>query len=111
MSRFAKTIGVRMLVAVLAIGAGVDASVVQAQEEGADDAAKYVQIHYNGDCDASNKRAYVSNTHTTKTILAALQWHLAGGKRISTNTFRLAPGTDIEVGCAGEVQLSSALYD
>jgi hypothetical protein len=108
MSRFAKTMTVRVLVAVLAIGAAVDASVVRAQD---DDAAKYVQVHYKGDCDATNKRAYVQNTNPTKTVLAALQWHLAGGKRLSTNTFRLDPGSEVEVGCAGEVQLTSALYD
>ena len=108
MSRFTKTITVRMLVAVLAIGAGVDASSVRAQD---DDAVRYVLVHYNGECDANNKHAYVQNTNSTKTILAALQWHLSGGKRISTNTFRLDPGADIEIGCAGEVQITSALYD
>ena len=108
MSRFAKTIGVRVLAAVLAVGASVGTSAVRAQE---DDAAQYVKIVYNGDCDANNKRAYVFNSHTSKTILAAVQWHLAGGKRISTNTFRLDPGANVEIGCAGEAQISSALYD
>ncbi len=84
------------------------ASAAAAQEA---EASKYLDIHYKGECDKVNKRAFVSSSHPDKTILATLQWHLTGGKRMSTNVFRLAPGADLEIGCAGEVLVTSAVFD
>lgn len=93
---------------VLGIALLVAASAATAQET---EPSKYLDIHYKGECDKVNKRAFVSSSHPDKTILATLQWRLSGGKRISTNVFRLMPGADLEIGCAGEVLVTSAVYD
>jgi hypothetical protein len=87
---------------------GLSALPAHSQES---EASQFVTIHYTGQCDKDNKRAYVLNTNKDKTVLANVSWHLAGGKRILTNSFRLPPGADIEVGCAGEAKLLSAVFD
>lgn len=74
-------------------------------------ASAYVSLKLEGDCDAQNKRLWLTNTHTFRTVMVTVRWRAAGGKDL-TEQFYPGPNTIREIGCAAEAEiLSSAFSD
>lgn len=74
-------------------------------------ASAFVSLRLEGDCDAQNKRLWLANTHTFRTVMVTVRWRAAGGKDL-TEQFYPGPNTVREIGCAAEAEiLSSAFSD
>jgi hypothetical protein len=74
----------------------------QAAEEPA--AGTFVSLKLEGDCDTQNKRLWVANTHTFKTIAVTVRWRAAGGKALTDQIFA-GPNSVREIGCAAEAEI------
>lgn len=79
----------------------------QAADEPAADT--FVSLKLEGDCDAKNKRLWITNTHTYKTIATTVKWRAAGGKDL-IDQFYPGPNTVREIGCAAEGEILDARY-
>jgi len=93
-----------VLIVVLAVG-GFSRS--HAAEEAA--ASTFVSFYFEGACDEQNKRLWLRNEHTFKTIVTRLRWRAAGGKDLSEE-FYPAPNSAREIGCAAEAEILSAEF-
>jgi hypothetical protein len=71
--------------------------------------AGYVSLKFEGDCDAKNKRLWLSNTHTFKTIATTVRWRADGGKDLTEQLFP-APNTVREIGCAADAEILEAKF-
>jgi hypothetical protein len=96
------TVSTAALVALLAC-----ASPVRAADE---DPVKSLTLSLEGACDAKNSRLFVESKHQTKTIIATLRWNLAGSKRIASDQFQIGPGSRVEIGCAAQADIVSAVF-
>lgn len=77
----------------------------------AEEASTYVALKLEGDCDAQNKRLWLANAHTFRTVMVTVRWRAAGGKDL-TEQFYPGPNSIREIGCAAEAEiLSSAFAD
>lgn len=74
------------------------------------DPIKSVELRLDGQCDEKNSRLWLSNNHDTKAVVATLRWSLAGGKRVITDSFQVAPLARIEVGCAARAEVAEARF-
>lgn len=75
------------------------------------EASAFVSLKLEGDCDAQNKRLWLTNTHTFRTVMVTVRWRAAGGKDL-TEQFYPGPNSIREIGCAAEAEiLSSAFAD
>jgi hypothetical protein len=83
------------------------APMVRAAEE---EAAKSLTLILEGACDPKNSRLFVESKHATRTIIATLRWNLSGSKRIATDQFQVAPNARVEIGCAAQADIVSAVY-
>lgn len=83
----------------------------QPSEQPAQDApaAHFVSIRLEGRCDDTNRRLWLTNTHTYKSIATTVRWRAEGGKDL---TERFFPGPDSlrEIGCAAEAQILDAAF-
>lgn len=75
-----------------------------------DDPVKSVTLKLEGACDPKNSRLFAESAHGSKTIVATLRWNLSGSKRIATEKFQISPGGRIEVGCAAQADVVSAVF-
>lgn len=79
-------------------------------QDAVDDPVKSVELRLDGACDEKNSRLWLSNNHQTKSIVATLRWSLAGGKRVITESFQVAPAARREVGCAARAEVAEARF-
>jgi hypothetical protein len=71
--------------------------------------AAFVSFKFEGSCGGENKRLWLANTHTFKTISTTLRWRAVGGKNL-TEQFFAGPNTVREVGCAAEAEILTAQF-
>lgn len=69
----------------------------------------FVALKFEGTCDDSNNRLWLTNTHTYKTVAATVRWRAAGGKNL-TDQFFPAPNSIREIGCAAEAEIVDAKF-
>lgn len=107
MNKYWRTVG-----RALAIGALLSPGLtMRAQDVAASvDPVKSVELRLDGQCDEKNSRLWLANNHDSKTIIATLRWSLAGGKRVITDSFQVAPMARIEVGCAARAEVAEARF-
>lgn len=89
-------------VAILCIG---PASIHAAEES----PTSFVSLKFEGDCDATNKRLWLSNTHSYKTIVATVRWRADGGKDLTEQLYP-APNSLREIGCAADAEILEAKF-
>jgi len=95
----------------LLIGAMLLPSVpTRAQDAAATDPTKSVELRLDGQCDEKNSRLWLLNNHDSRPIVATLRWSLAGGKRVISDSFQVAPQARIEVGCAARAEIAEAHF-
>lgn len=71
--------------------------------------ASYVSLKFEGSCDAKNKRLWLSNTHSFKTIATTVRWRADGGKDLTEQLYP-APNTVREIGCAADAEILEAKF-
>jgi hypothetical protein len=106
--RIATMVFVKHLITI-AIAAGVLLSshfAVAADE----DPVKAVELRLEGACDANNKRLWLHNNHPSRAIIATLRWNLFGSKRIINDQFRVVAAGRLEIGCAAQADIVSAVF-
>lgn len=72
-------------------------------------ASSFATLKFEGACDASNNRLWLSNTHTFKTISVKVRWHAAGGKDLVEDFFP-GPNSVREIGCAADAEILEANF-
>ena len=72
-------------------------------------AADFVSLRLEGSCDDTNRRLWLINAHTYKSIAATVRWRAEGGKDL-TERFFPGPDTVREIGCAAEAQIMDAVF-
>lgn len=92
--------------AALAIWCGEPAKIEAAEEESP---ASYVSLKFEGDCDARNKRLWLANSHSYKTIATTVRWRADGGKDLTEQLFP-GPNTLREIGCAADAEIIEAKF-
>ena len=75
-----------------------------------EEAAKNLTLILEGACDPKNSRLFVESKHASRTIIATLRWNLSGSKRVATDQFQVAPNARVEIGCAAQADIVSAVY-
>lgn len=102
----------RIVAGALSIGALLTPGLAMRAQDAAAlaDPVKSVELRLDGQCDEKNSRLWLSNNHDSKTIIATLRWSLAGGKRVITDSFQVAPMARIEVGCAARAEVAEARF-
>jgi hypothetical protein len=98
---------VATLGAVLCLGLAAFVSSQAAEEEPL--ASSFVSLKLEGECDAKNKRLWLTNTHTFKTIITKVRWRAAGGKDLQDEMYP-PPNTVREIGCAAEGEILEAKF-
>lgn len=69
----------------------------------------FIEIKFEGVCDAQNNRLWLVSTHTFKTIAVTLRWRAAGGKDL-VEQFFTPPGTRREIGCAADAEVTEVSF-
>lgn len=72
-------------------------------------ASTFATLKFEGACDASNNRLWLSNTHTFKTVSVKVRWRAAGGKDLIEDFFP-APNSIREIGCAADAEILEANF-
>lgn len=82
-----------------------------AQQQPAQDgpAAGFVSLRLEGRCDETNRRLWLINAHTYKSIATTVRWRADGGKDL-TERFFPGPAAQREIGCAAEAQILDAVF-
>jgi hypothetical protein len=75
-----------------------------------EDPVKSIELRLEGACDTNNKRLWLYNNHATKPIVATLRWNLFGSKRIINDSFRVVAAGRLEIGCAAQADIVSAVF-
>lgn len=75
-----------------------------------EDPVKSIALLLEGSCDPKNSRLFAESKHATRTIVATLRWSLSGSKRVATDQFQIAPGAKVEIGCAAQADIVSAVF-
>jgi hypothetical protein len=75
-----------------------------------EDPVKSLTLILEGACDPKNSRLFVESKHATRTIIATLRWNLSGSKRVATDQFQVAPNARVEIGCAAQADIVSAIF-
>jgi hypothetical protein len=96
---------VTIVVGALALWCSGPASIEAAEES----PASYVSLKFEGDCDAKNKRLWLTNTHSYKTIATTVRWRADGGKDLTEQLFP-GPNTAREIGCAADAEILEAKF-
>jgi hypothetical protein len=96
---------VAAVVGALSILCAGPASIEAAEES----PASYVSLKFEGECDAKNRKLWLSNTHSFKTIATTLRWRADGGKD-RTEQLYPAPNTVREIGCAADAEILEAKF-
>ncbi len=73
------------------------------------DASSFISLKFEGACDASNNRLWLSNTHTFKTVSVKVRWRAAGGKDLIEDFFP-GPNSVREIGCAAEAEVLTTAF-
>ncbi|AMN45690.1 hypothetical protein ACG33_00920 [Steroidobacter denitrificans] len=71
--------------------------------------ADFISLKLEGACDDTNRRLWLINTHTYKSIATTVRWRADGGKDL-TDRFFSGPGDLREIGCAAEAQILEAVF-
>jgi hypothetical protein len=74
-----------------------------------ENAAAYVSLKFEGTCDSDNKRLYLANRHTYKSIETTIRWIAVGGKALM-ETFSPEPTSEMEIGCAANATIIEAAF-
>ena len=95
------------IAAVVAMSASITPSALSEENEAP--ASSFATLKFEGACDASNNRLWLSNTHTFKTISVKVRWRAAGGKDLVEDFFP-GPNSIREIGCAADAEVLSANF-
>lgn len=71
--------------------------------------ASYVALKFEGSCDAKNKRLWLSNSHSFKTIATTVKWRADGGKDLTEQLYP-PPNSSREIGCAADAEILDAKF-
>lgn len=74
-----------------------------------DSASSYVSLKFEGECDETNKRLWLSNSHTFKTIVTTVRWRADGGRDLTEELYP-APNSAREIGCAADAEILDAKF-
>ncbi|HEY5806338.1 MAG TPA: hypothetical protein VIT67_00125 [Povalibacter sp.] len=69
----------------------------------------FIELKFEGTCDAQNNRLWLGSTHTFKTIAVTVRWRAAGGKDL-VEQFFTPPGTRREIGCAADAEVTEVAF-
>jgi hypothetical protein len=75
-----------------------------------EDPLTFITMKYQGECDKENRRLWITNTHSTKSIIATIRWHLAKSTRVVSDQFHVAPAQTLELGCAAQSDIAAAQF-
>ena len=75
-----------------------------------EDPVTFLNLEYQGDCDKENRHLWIENSHSTKSILATIRWHLAKSTRVVSDQFQIGPAQRLEIGCAAQSDIASAQF-
>jgi hypothetical protein len=95
------------IVAAVVLAALAATAYSQAAEE--PQPASFVSLKFEGSCGGENRRLWLANSHTFKTVSTTVRWRAVGGKNL-TEQFFAGPNTLREVGCAAEAEIVTAQF-
>jgi len=106
-----RTIRIAAFGIILAMLAAGPSRAEQPPEQPAQDApaVDFVSIRLEGRCDDANRRLWLTNAHTYKSIATTVRWRAEGGKDL-TEQFFPGPRSLREIGCAAEAQILDAAF-